>query len=189
VHRTSTVCRDDRHHDVEVGPRERRGDCSAWETAADGPASDRSPGRVGKRTVKHTTFTIGEIIEEISNPNTGARCKGIFTVGVLSQRRPPSSGSPRPYSFAGHGRLGLASARSGGGGRVDQSAGLRSPVAFMNVHRRSEEKRAIPPRSTSTGAATSLSAGKIVTRLRLRREWRYWRCVTRSRPRRFRNGS
>jgi hypothetical protein len=140
-----------------------------------------------RSSIQHSP--LGKLLNRSAVRIPARRCKRIFTGGVISRRRPPSSGSPRPCAFAGARtpRVGVSTLR--GGGRVDQSAGLRSPVALMNVHRRSEDKRAIPPRSTSTGAATSLSAGKIVTRRRLRREWRYWRCVTRSRPRRFRNGS
>jgi hypothetical protein len=189
VRGTSTVCRDDRHHDVEVGPREGRGDSSAWETAADGPASDRSPGRVGKGKVKHTTFTIGEIVEEISSPNTGAAMQAdLYRRGAITKetaiewitkairvRRGTDASGWRQHAPAVEAAL--------------TSPPDCEPGARMNVHRRSEEMRVIPPRSTSTGAATSLSAVKIVTRRRLRREWRYWRCVTRSRPRRFRNGS
>src|SRR5215204_6558752 len=34
--------------------------------------SDRSPARLDSGTVRHATFTVGEVVEEISNPRTGA---------------------------------------------------------------------------------------------------------------------
>jgi hypothetical protein len=34
--------------------------------------SDRSPARLGSGPVQHATFTVGEVVEEISNPRTGA---------------------------------------------------------------------------------------------------------------------
>ena len=34
--------------------------------------SDRSAARLDRGTVRHATFTVGEVVEEISNPRTGA---------------------------------------------------------------------------------------------------------------------
>jgi hypothetical protein len=34
--------------------------------------SDRSPAQLDSGTVRHATFTVGEVVEEISNPRTGA---------------------------------------------------------------------------------------------------------------------